>query len=201
VSRHVLCAIDDAELGQWDLALMHACIAIDGTARKLFPQKTSNRDRYITCIREYYWILEPMLFGINLEETTFPNVPLKNNQKPDLAEIIYEKFRCNDTHGEEIPKEFSLILSHDNNARWVLANNFLQMPDRIVWALLGIAVFSHVNTDEKSNSDHYLFLRHPGTDLETKFRIAEWWGREENFRPIAVEHNTLRVKLENLNFN
>jgi hypothetical protein len=66
------------------------------------------------------------------------------------------------------------------------------MPDRIIWALLGIAVFSKVNAGEKSDGTYYLSL---GDD---QFQICNWWGREDDFRPVAGRYNQTRVKLAKL---
>src|SRR5437660_2126536 len=112
LSQHVTCAIDDATNGKPDAALLHACIAIDATAKRRYPTQRSVRVRFVGCIRDYYWIVEPMLgAGVNLVETRFKNVSLTKNQNPDLAEIIYEIFRCSHAHGEEVPPEFHVVSS------------------------------------------------------------------------------------------
>lgn len=36
IEQHVCYAIDDYQAGKLDSALMHACMAIDGTAKNLF---------------------------------------------------------------------------------------------------------------------------------------------------------------------
>lgn len=66
------------------------------------------------------------------------------------------------------------------------------MPDRVVWALLAVAVFAHVNRGEQSTGDYYLSL-----GME-QFRICDWWGREDDFRPVAERYNKTRVKLHGL---
>jgi len=64
-------AIDDAGADRFDSALMNACIAIDPTSRKLYP-KVKVGQRFVQCLRDYYWLLEPMLgAGMNLVETRF----------------------------------------------------------------------------------------------------------------------------------
>jgi hypothetical protein len=73
-----------------------------------------------------------------------------------------------------------------------LAESELRMPDRVVWALLAVAVLAEVNRGEKSIGSYYLSL---GTE---HFPICDWWGREEDFRPVANRYNKIRVKLEGL---
>src|SRR5205807_1314709 len=79
-----------------DAALMHACIAIDATAKRMPGAFTGVGNRYRTCLRNYYWVLEPMLgAGLNLVDTRFKNIELKGNVSPDFADLIHEVFRCN----------------------------------------------------------------------------------------------------------
>jgi hypothetical protein len=194
VSQHVACAIDDAGTGKFDSALLHACIAIDGTSRRLFPITTQVGKRYKNCLRHYYWLIEPMLVGgMNLDETRFENIQLKKNQSPDLADIIYEVFRCNHAHGEEVPTTFSVIPTNGGfNSEWVLEKDHLHVPDRIIWALLAVVVFSKVNAKETIDPKYFLTLG------DEKFVISEWWGREKDFVSIAARYNKTRVKFEKL---
>jgi hypothetical protein len=133
LTEHVLRAIEDATEGRFDSALLHACISVDATSRRLFPSESKVRKRYVECLRSYYWILEPMLCaGINLVDTKFSNVQLKATRSPDLAEIVYEIFRCSHAHGDEVPPNYSVIPTEGRfNSKWFLADGQLHMPDRI----------------------------------------------------------------------
>jgi hypothetical protein len=94
VTQHVLYAIDDAEAGKFDSALMHACFSIDATAKRLPNAPKLVGDRYKACLRQYYWLLEPMVgAGFNLVDSRFANVQLKKNISPDFADLIYEILR------------------------------------------------------------------------------------------------------------
>ena len=131
--------------------------------------------------------------GINLEETKFENVKLGNNASPDFAEIIYEVFRCSHAHGDEIPQTFSLIpTTSPFGSQWLLADGELHMPDRVLWALLALSVFSTVNAVETSPNTRYLALG------ENRFVVADWWGREAEVRHLAQKYNKVRVKLDGL---
>ena len=193
ISQHVTCAIDDREAGKLDAALLHACVAVDATAKRLYPSELKVGRRFIRCVRHYYWLVEPMLgAGINLVETRFTNISLAKTKSPDLAEIVYEVFRCSHAHGEEVPVAFSVVPSQsDFLSSWQMGQDELHIPDRIVWALLGIAVFSKVNHRQKSTGGYYLSL---GTD---KFPLTEWGG-EDRLRPIADRYNKTRVTLNGL---
>ena len=190
----VRCAIEDTEAGKFEAALLHACTGIDATSRRLFPNEKLVGVRYKDCLRHYYWLLEPMVgSGINLEETRFTNIKLKGVTSPDFADVVYEVFRCHHAHGDEVPPEFEVVPTVGGwGSRWVLAEGRLHMPDRVVWALLALAVLSRVNAGERSDGEYYMSLG------DERFIIAQWWGREADFRPIAERYNTVRVKLEGL---
>jgi hypothetical protein len=195
IAEHVQLAIDLMEAGRFDPALLHACIAIDATAKRRTPSEKV-RSRYVRCIRDYYWLIEPMLgAGINLVETRWGNVPLPNRPEPDWAEVVYEVFRCSHAHGDEVPPQFSVTHpTEEHRYRWSIGNGELHMPSTVVFALLAVAVFAEVNEREKSYKLGTYTLSLAGTH----YVIDEWWGRERDFRPIADSHNQLRVKMERL---
>jgi hypothetical protein len=92
-----------------------------------------------------------------------------------------------------VPPEFSILpTTGPFNSTWSLGNGELHMPDRVVWALLSVAVFSRVNRHETTTGNYYLSLG------DERFPIREWWGREDEFRPIAERYNKVRVKLDRL---
>ena len=59
VGESVRKCIDDWEHGELDSAMLHACNAIDGTAKKLYPT-LANNDRFTRLLRDNYAILGPM---------------------------------------------------------------------------------------------------------------------------------------------
>lgn len=200
VGRQVLIAIEDGvrrASGRNEAALLHACLAIDATARLVYP-KMKVGQRYIQCIRDYMWIIEPMMgVGLNLIDTKFDNMSIKTERgtiySPDFAELIYHNFRNHLAHGEEISSNFSVTLTHAPDiSAWYIGPDEVHMPDRIIWALLSVAVFSRVHRHIKTTGDHSLTFRN------IEFRVSEWWGREDEIRPMFVSENTPRVKLDRL---
>ncbi len=194
LQNSVLYAIEDGERARTDAALLHALTAIDGTSKRLYPSLTGVGARFTKCLREYYWLIEPMIgAGINLVETRFENVKLKRSEAPDFADIIYEVFRCGHAHGEEISSSFDLrITKGPYDSTWRMGHNSIHMPDRLLWALIGVAVFSRANYRERTTTEHYLTL------AEEKFLVREWWGRESDLKVICEKYNKVRVKLEGL---
>jgi hypothetical protein len=49
-----------------------------------------------------------------------------------------------------------------------------------------------VNKHETTTGTYYLSLG------DERFPIKEWWGREDDFHPIADRYNKVRVKLDGL---
>lgn len=200
VSQQVLIAIEDgvrATNGRADSALLHACLAMDGTARQLYPGK-GVAERYIQIIRDYMWLIEPMIGGgINLIDTRFDNVKIQTQrrfiQSPDFAEIIYYNFRCNLAHGEEIPQCFMVTIANGSDASaWYLGPDRVHMPNRLIWALLSVVVFCRVNKGIRTMGDHVLtFQNHV-------FPISKWWGREDEVRSLFISNNAARVILTGL---
>jgi hypothetical protein len=191
ISEHVYSALLDWDAGRFESALTHACIAVDGTARRMFPNE-GNRKRYIRCLRHFYWIIEPALgAGIDLEKTRFSNILLNNKVEPDFAEIVYEVFRCAHAHGDEVPSAFELVMATEGLREWSLGDGVLKLPSTLLFALLFVAVFAPVNKDERLLADAFLTLG--SGDHKDVFPISEWWGRSADLEPIAAKHNSVRV--------
>lgn len=204
LEQHVLHAIDDFDQGKKDSALMHACFAIDGTARKIFPKNGVGRQGYKNCIRKYWWLVEPFIgSGLNLEETKWTHITLDDGHgkkiiDPDLADIIYHVFRCSHAHAEEVPLRYELLPVSDGYSTWAVGidDGSLQMPERIIWALLAISVFSGVNSDIKTDGDYYLTWGSESLGIGIhRFVIKEWWGREDDMRGFLSQFNHIRVKM------
>jgi len=163
---------------------MHACIAIDGSSQKYYSAGKSSRKNYKNFLRQYYWVIQPMIGGaINVSTTKFGNIKsIEGISKPDLADIIYHIFRCTHLHGNSVSTDFEFTYPKDGAVSWKFADGKLNIPIKILWALLAVIVFSAVNKDVKSKGDYFLSL---GKD---KFIIREWWGREKDFEPIAKKN-------------
>lgn len=193
MAQRVAYVLDDAGNGKLGSALMHACAALDGTGARLFPRK-GVRDRFVDAFTRYLWVIEPMLaIGINLEETKFKWIALKN--RPSLfSEVVYEVFRCNLVHGTDIPKGFGVVLRHSNEHRSItIGQQEMIIPDTIIFALLGAVVFSEANAGERINNGHYWLSC--GT---MQFTIDEWWGREADAR---ICFSTVKMPRITMNFD
>ncbi|PYK80880.1 MAG: hypothetical protein DME38_01920 [Verrucomicrobia bacterium] len=83
VGNSVRKAIDDWERGETDAAMSHACNAVDGTAKKVYPSLGSNA-RFTRLLRDNYAILGPLgMPGINLVERALRSK--LNGRKPQAG--------------------------------------------------------------------------------------------------------------------
>jgi hypothetical protein len=107
ISEHIKSSLDACESRELEKAMLFACLAVDGTAKKMYPQIKNVGERFKKFLVEYIEIIELMHGGMDLQETIFP---FKNN-KGDIGikfeDIIYEKFRCNLAHGNDCPTDMA----------------------------------------------------------------------------------------------
>jgi hypothetical protein len=148
-------AIDDWEIGELDAAMLHACNAIDGTAAKTYPALGSNA-RFTRLLRDNYQIFGPMAApGIDLVTTRWPVAverPKASGGTPDIADVIYGIHRCSHGHGAELPNGFELLpdaAGPHRLTRFRVEKGKVQLSDRVIFGLLGVAVLCPANADQK----------------------------------------------------
>lgn len=197
VGNSVRKAIDDWELGDLESAMLHACNAVDGTARKLYPALGSN-ERFTRLLRKNYAILGPMgAPGIDLAETRFPvtvQKPKALGGKPDIADVIYGIHRCTHGHGDELPNGFALIpdaAGPERITHIIVERGRVRLSDRIIFGLLAVAVLSPANKDQSVPNDYHLTF-----GKSAKLTINDWWGRASDFPSIAAQDPTPQVRLD-----
>jgi hypothetical protein len=188
IGKSIQKAIDEWEASDLDSAMIHACNAIDGTAKKCYTDEQGSNARFTRLLRDNYAILGPMgMPGINLVETRFPvkvSRPKAPGGKPDLADIIYAVHRCCHNHGEDLPEGFELLRDAcglDRHTKTRIGRGKVQLSDRIIFGLIGVAVLCPVNVGQSVPDGYYLMFG--GTH---KLMINEWWGRAEEFPAIAA---------------
>lgn len=197
VGKSVRKAIDEWEAGDLDSAMLHACNAIDGTAKKLFPGRGSNA-RFTQLLRDNYSILGPMgMPGINLDETRFPvkvDHPKAPGGEPDIADIIYGIHRCSHSHGDELPEGCELIDDASGTARHTkteIKNGSIRLSDRVIFGLIAVAVLSPANKGQHVPDGYYLTF-----GATARLIINEWWGRAADFPSVVATDPVPSVKLD-----
>lgn len=196
VGNSVRKAIDDWAVGDFEFAMLHACNAVDGTARKVFPNLQNNA-RFTKMIRDSYPVFGPMgLPGINLEETRWPiavKSPKAPGGLPDIADVIYGVHRCTHGHGDELPDGFDLwpnASEPDGKTRIRIERGKVELSDRVIFALLAVAVLSKANIGQAVPDGYYLSI------ANTLMPINDWWGRADDFIPMAAAENLPSLTLD-----
>ena len=138
--------------------MLHACNAVDGTAKKMYPSLGVGA-RFRKLLRENYnGILEPMVPGINFEKTVFPiSISSANGPggPPDVADVLYVIHRCHHGHGAPLPVGWELIPDSTTeparttmnfagpNGQWVV-----RLSDRIIFGMAAVALLSPANVGQ-----------------------------------------------------
>lgn len=183
---YALWALDQ---GDSQHAMLHACNAVDGTARKRFPT-SGVRDRFTKLMRNGYWIVEPMgAPGINLRTSRW-QVHAGNPPRPqvvEFADLVYLVHRCTHGHGDELPGGFDLLpdtRGPDGVTHMVarFEDDTVQLSDRLIPALLCLAVLAPENSDQEATEEAW--LSYEGQRLV----VNEWWGRIEEFAGVIASY-------------
>lgn len=197
VGNSVRKAIDDWEADEADSAMLHACNAIDGTAKKIFP-KLRGTARFTQLLRDKYSVLGPMgMPGINLVETRLPvkvERPKAPGGKPDLADVIYGIHRCSHGHGDELPGGFELIpdaRGQADHTTITIVKGAIQLSDRIIFGLIAVAVLSLANKGQSVPDGYYLTF-----GANEKLIINDWWGRATDFAGIVARYPMPNVTMD-----
>lgn len=200
VGESVRKAIADWSAGDVEFAMLHACNAVDGTAKKAYTNVAQVGARFKRLLRENYDVLGPMgMPGIDLSGTKWP-IRLgrgKPYELLDLAEVIYRVHRCTHGHGEELPLGWKLHADANGEPRrtrleWEAGT--VALSDRIIFGMLAVAVLSPENLGQKVPVGYHLTLE------DYRFEINEWWGRKKDFL-TATQAIVQRLPLVTLDFS
>lgn len=107
--------------------------------------------------------------------------------------LVYKVFRCSLGHGDALPSGYQFTKAVGGAvSELLIGQGVLHLPDRLPFALLAAAVMAPANRDDSTADGYFLSLG------EERFIVNDWWGREDDFRPIAAAYNRTRVELRNL---
>ncbi len=193
-SDHIKNSLDAADRKELDQALLFVCLAVDGTAKKTYPSITKVGERFRKFINDNLDIIELMFGGLNLQETIFPFSDSKGNIGISFADIIYEKFRCNLAHGDELPEGYGVsvqIAEHHQQFVMDFTNQSMTLPQSAIYALGLACVLAPANSDQKIGSNLYHYR-----DTINIFSIDRWWGKVACARQIMDFDAQIRVKMD-----
>lgn len=189
--KHSLEACDSRDL---DKAMLFACLAVDGTAKKMYPQLERVGERFRKFIVEHIDIIELMHGGLNLQETVFPFKNNKGKIGVKFEDIIYEKFRCNLAHGNELPDGYGVTVKVADGIqqfRIDIEHQSMTLPESAIYALGLSCVLAAANADQKIGSNLYQYR-----DPINQYVVDRWWGNVECARRIMDFENQVKVKMD-----
>lgn len=196
VGDSVRLGIDPFESRETESVMLHACIAVDGTARMKFP-KLGVAARSTKLLRDDYPIFGRMAVpGVNIVETRWPveiRSTLGKDEWPDIADLIYVIHRCSHGHGDELPFEFRLVEDEIGSMSHIIGERgVVRLPWNTIFGLLAVAAAHEENTDQRVRDDQYLSCGVP----TMTFDVADWWGRKADFLAKLETQRHIAVKLD-----
>lgn len=194
IADHIKYSLDACDSRELDKAMLFACLAVDGTAKKMYPKSEKVGKRFRKFIVDHLDIIELMFGGLNLRETVFPFKDDKGNIGVKFEDIIYEKFRCSLAHGNELPDGYGITVKVANGIQQFMIDirgQSMTLPESAVYALGLPCVLAPVNADQKIGSNLYHYR-----DPVNHYVVDRWWGKIECARTIMDFEKQVKVKMD-----
>lgn len=193
-SDHIKHSLDASDKKELDQAMLFACLAVDGTSKKMYPGMPKVGERFRNFIAENIDILELMFGGLNLKDTVLPFKDAKGKIGIGFADIVYEKFRCSLAHGDELPDGFGISVQiAAGHQQFVIdiQRQSMTLPQSAIYALGLACVLAPANADQKIGSNLYHYQ-----DPINTYVVDRWWGKVECARKIMDFETQIRVKMD-----
>jgi hypothetical protein len=194
IADHIKYSLDACDSRELDKAMLFACLAIDGTAKKLYPEIDKVGARFRKFIVEHLDIIELMFGGLDLRETVFPFKDNKGNVGVKFEDIVYEKFRCNLAHGNELPGGYDITVKVSDGIQQFMidiSGESMTFPKSAIFALGLPCVLSPVNANQKIGSNLYHYR-----DPINHYAVDRWWGKVDCARAIMDFGGQVKVKMD-----
>lgn len=194
ISDHIKHSLDACDEGDLEKAMLFSCLAVDGTAKKMYPNLGQVGKRFRRFIVENLDIIELMFGGLNLQETIFPFRDNKGTIGVGFEDIIYEKFRCSLAHGDELPDGYGInvrVAKGIQRASIKMHGQSLTLPESAIYALGLPCVLAPVNSGQKIGDNRYHYH-----DPINHYVVDRWWGLLECARKIMEFEKQIRVKMD-----
>ena len=205
VGKSISKAITERLGGDLESAMLHACNAVDGTAKKMYPALRVGA-RFRKLLRDNYTgILEPMVPGVNFEKTVFP-ISISGASgpggQPDVADALYVIHRCHHGHGEPLPVGWELVPDTTTEPPRTTMNFagptgawVVRLSDRIIYGMAAVALLSPVNVGQALEGVQ-LTYKSVSSDISVRLDNG-WWGRADDFAAItAMDRNRVSITLD-----
>ncbi|GED22959.1 hypothetical protein [Halomonas halmophila] len=194
IRAHIKSSLVASDRRELEQAMLFACLAVDGTAKKLYPDINKVGERFRKFISDHLDVIELMHGGLNLEETVFPFPNNKGSIGIKFEDIVYEKFRCSLAHGDELPDGYGIEVKVSDGIQQFMIDiegQSMTLPESVIYALGLPCVLSPANSDQKIGSNLYHYR-----DPINHYVIDRWWGQVDCARKIMDFEHQVRVKMD-----
>ncbi|MEP7179497.1 MAG: hypothetical protein ABI775_10435 [Pseudonocardiales bacterium] len=198
-------ALDHYERAEFEAAMLHACLALDGSAKKLYPEvANNNRERFERIIRDHLDVFGAFAApGIDLEATRFP-IRVEVGAKRvglDAASILYKIHRCTHGHGDELPNGFECLPPDGDKVTFTvnIDSGTVAMSTTAILGLIAVAVLCPPNHDQEIPMTYSVWqplMADDGRRDRVVIPIHQWWGRLNDFRAILQKFPRGKLTLE-----
>jgi hypothetical protein len=169
-------------------------LAVDGTAKKMYPSIQRVGERFRKFITDHLDIIELMHGGLNLEVTVFPFNDNKGNIGIKFEDIVHEKFRCSLAHDNELPEGYGISINVTDGIQQFMINiknQSMTLPESVIYSLGLPCVLAPVNADQLIGSNLYHYR-----DPINHYVIDRWWGKVDCARQIMDFEKQVKVKMD-----
>jgi hypothetical protein len=107
---------------------------------------------------------------------------------------VYETFRCNLAHGNELPNGFGVTIQiADGHQVFAVdvQNPSMTLPQSAITGLGLICVLAPENADQKIGNSAYRYW-----DRVNTYIVDDWWGKVDAARAIMDFKTPIRVKID-----
>lgn len=149
ISDHIKHSLEACGGRDLNKAMLFVCLAVDGTAKKMYPQIGRVGDRFRKFIVDHLDIIERMYGGVNLRETVFPFKDNKGSVGVKFEDIVYEKIRCNLAYGNELPDGYGVTVRIADGIQHCMIDiehQSMTLPESVVYALGLPCVLAPINS-------------------------------------------------------
>ena len=194
ISEHIRSSLDASDRRELEQAMLFSCLAVDGTAKKLYPNINKVGERFREFITDHLDIIELMHGGLNFVDTVFPFPDNRGNVGVKFEDIVYEKFRCSLAHGDELPGAYGITVKVSAGIQRFMIDiegQSMTLPESVIYALGLPCVLSPANSDQRIGSNRYRYH-----DPINHYVIDRWWGKVDCARQIMDFDHQIRIKMD-----
>ena len=190
IGRRIEKAMFEAVYGNPEEGLLHACIAVDATAGRIYPDK-NNTDRNKTFLRDNIQLIFFVATALQIRARenislamNHPDLKTATDQAAPLEDIIYHVIRCSLIHEGALPE--NVKLAPRDKPGWTIALPHDGKPNILPWQIvLGLVlavVGAPVNALERTTNEYTI----------DRIKLNDFWGEKDRILKILTRPNTAK---------